>query len=138
MGTEAIEVVCALMLKDGGVLMGERKPHKVYPLHWEFPGGKIEAGETPECALARELKEELGIEATVAEEWMREAAKYSNGMIYDVRYFLVRQWVGEITNLEFNQLSWVSEEILPTLTHLSGNANILARLSREGIPGGHE
>ena len=130
----AVEVVCALILKDGCVLMGERKPAKIYPLHWEFPGGKIEAGETPIEALQRELREELAIEVTDAEEWMRESAKYSNGMTYDVRYFLVRDWRNEITNQEFNQLLWVSEDTLPGLTHLSGNKTILDRLSREGLP----
>ncbi len=114
--------------------MGERKPHKVYPLHWEFPGGKIEIGEMPRGALCRELREELGIEIDSAEEWMRETATYSNGMTYDVRYFLVRSWSGEIMNLEFNNILWVTQDVLPTLRHLSGNQNILERLEREGIP----
>jgi 8-oxo-dGTP diphosphatase len=130
----AVEVVCALVLRDGDILMGERKPHKVYPLHWEFPGGKIEPGETPLEALRRELLEELDIEIEFAEEWMRETNTYSNGMTYDVRYFLIREWSGEIINLEFNRILWVSREVLPDLIHLSGNKNIIERLWREDIP----
>jgi 8-oxo-dGTP diphosphatase len=129
-----IKVAVALLLKDGCVLMGERKPHKVYPLHWEFPGGKLEDGESHFDALKRELSEELGIDIAEAEEWMSEVATYSNGMTYDIRYFLVRSWQAEIDNREFNQILWVSNETLPTLLHLSGNKNILERLYTDGIP----
>ncbi|HWF44363.1 MAG TPA: NUDIX domain-containing protein [Candidatus Kapabacteria bacterium] len=129
-----ITVAVALIVRDGRVLMGERRPDKVYPLHWEFPGGKLEANETSYEALRRELHEELAIQIGHAEEWYAEIATYSNGMTYDLRYFLVRDWDGEIQNLEFNRLLWVSYEMLPTLTHLSGNQNILERIEREGIP----
>ena len=129
-----IKVAVALLLKDGCVLMGERKPHKIYPLHWEFPGGKLEEGESHFEALRRELHEELTIEIADAEEWMSEVATYSNGMTYDIRYFLVRAWQHEIDNREFNQIRWVSNETLPTLLHLSGNKNILERLQQHGIP----
>jgi 8-oxo-dGTP diphosphatase len=129
-----IKVAVALLLKDGCVLMGERKPHKVYPLHWEFPGGKLEDGESHFDALQRELSEELGIDIAEAEEWMSEVATYSNGMTYDIRYFLVRSWQAEIDNREFNQILWVSNKTLPTLLHLSGNKNILERLYTDGIP----
>ena len=55
-------------------------------------------------------------------------------MTYALHYFVVKAWEGELQNREFNQITWVSKEILPTLTHLSGNKNILERLEREGIP----
>jgi 8-oxo-dGTP diphosphatase len=129
-----VKVAVALLLNDGRVLMGERKPAKVYPLHWEFPGGKLESGESHFEALRRELQEELAIDIADAEEWMAEVATYSNGMTYDIRYFLVRSWHGEIDNREFNRILWVSNEMLPTLLHLSGNQNIFDRLTREGIP----
>lgn len=129
-----VRVSVALLLKDGCVLMGERKATKVYPLHWEFPGGKIEDRETHLDALRRELHEELAIEITEAEEWMSEVATYSNGFTYDIRYFLVRSWQGEIQNQEFKRILWVSNETLPTLLHLSGNKNILERLQQDGIP----
>jgi 8-oxo-dGTP diphosphatase len=131
----SIAVAVALILKDGCVLMGERRADKVYPLHWEFPGGKLELGETTIDALRRELNEELAIEITDAEYWMSEIAEYSNGMTYDISYFLVREWRGEISNVrEFNQIEWVSKTKLPLRKHLSGNANVIERLEREGIP----
>ena len=129
-----VRVAVALLVRDGSVLMGERKPEKIYPLHWEFPGGKIEAGETVQDALRRELHEELGIEIARAELWDSEIATYSNGITYAISYFLVREWNREISNLEFNRVEWISREMLPNLLHLSGNEAILARLMREGIP----
>jgi 8-oxo-dGTP diphosphatase len=129
-----IKVAVALLLKDGCVLMGERRPEKVYPLHWEFPGGKLEDGETATEAMKRELQEELAIDIQDAEEFMSEVATYSNGMTYDIRYYLVRSWHGEVKNQEFHRVLWVSNEALPTLLHLSGNKNILDRFAHEGIP----
>lgn len=134
MSGEPIGVVVALLIRDGCVLMGERKPEKIYRLHWEFPGGKIERGEPPIDALHRELAEELGIEIAKPELWDSEIATYSNGMIYAISYFLVREWEKEIDNREFNKVAWISLEELPTLQHLSGNEKVLARLMREGIP----
>jgi 8-oxo-dGTP diphosphatase len=129
-----VRVAVALLVRDSSVLMGERRPDKVYPLHWEFPGGKIEAGETAQDALRRELREELGIEMADAILWDSEIATYSNGMTYGISYFLVRSWNGEISNMEFNRVEWISNEVLPTLLHLSGNKAILERLMLEGIP----
>lgn len=127
-------VAVGLLVKNGCVLMGERKPDKIYPLHWEFPGGKLEKGESTVDAVQRELREELGIEIKDSEEWFSEIATYSNGITYDISFFLVRSWQGEIMNHEFNRLEWISEATLPTLLHLSGNQRILERLMREGIP----
>lgn len=130
----AIRVAVALLVKDGCVLMGERKPEKIYPLHWEFPGGKLEKGESALDAVGRELREELSIEIQNAEEWFSEIATYSNGITYDISFFLVRSWRGEIVNNEYHRIDWISEAVLPTLLHLTGNQRILERLQREGIP----
>ena len=60
-----LPVVAGVLIKDGKTLLGQRPEHKSLPGLWEFPGGKIELGETPEQALRRELKEELAIEADI-------------------------------------------------------------------------
>lgn len=130
----SVSVAVGLLLKNGCVLMGERRPDKIYSLHWEFPGGKLEANESTLDAVRRELREELGVEIQDMEEWFSEIATYSNGITYDISFFLVRSWHGEITNNEFHRLEWISEAMLPTLLHLSGNQRILERLMREGIP----
>src|SRR3954451_13365547 len=56
-----VQVVAAILERDGLILIGQRTPEQSHPLKWEFPGGKVVSGETPEQALARELEEELGI-----------------------------------------------------------------------------
>lgn len=129
-----IPVVVALILRDGAVLMCQRPTTKIYPLHWEFPGGKVEAGESKQQALERELREELGISSTVAEEFFNEIASYSNGLTYDITYFVVREFSPEPVNLEFNSIGWITEDVLPTLTHLSGNDRILSQFYLLGIP----
>jgi 8-oxo-dGTP diphosphatase len=129
-----IAVAVALIVRDRTVLMGQRRPTKVYPLHWEFPGGKLESGETHEAALARELHEELGIQATIDELIFSELASYSTGATYDIRYHIVRSYSGDIQNHEFESVGWFSREDLPGLLHLTGNERILKKLDEEGIP----
>jgi len=60
-----IPVVCAVIEREGRVLIAQRPPHKLMPLKWEFPGGKVEPGEEPGAAIVREIREELGCEITV-------------------------------------------------------------------------
>ena len=62
-----VQVVAAILQKDGRILVGQRTPEQSHPLKWEFPGGKVEPGESPEQALARELEEELGIRSAAGD-----------------------------------------------------------------------
>ena len=68
-GTEAVHVVGAAIMNDGRCLAAQRGPSMQMAGKWEFPGGKVEPGETPEVALTRELREELAISAEVG-EWL--------------------------------------------------------------------
>jgi len=130
-----VEVVTALLVKNGKVLMCERHPEKIYPLHWEFPGGKVEAGETLPQALCREVKEELHIDCLEAREYFDDVMTYSNGITYHVTFFVSTNFSGEPVNTEFNSVGWFSVEELPSILHLSGNATIISKLIREGLPG---
>jgi 8-oxo-dGTP diphosphatase len=129
-----IPVVVALIVRDGAVLMCQRPKEKIYGLKWEFPGGKVEAGESKPHALARELQEELGIDAQIGEEYFNEIASYSNGMTYDITYYVVRVFTPEPVNKEFNDIRWVTNDVLPRLEHLSGNDRILSQFYEQGIP----
>jgi 8-oxo-dGTP diphosphatase len=129
-----IEVATGLLVKDGKILMCRRREDKLYPLFWEFPGGKLEAGETPLQALQRELMEELMIVVTSAEVWFEDTMSYSNGLTYHVTFFLVREFEGEPVNTEFNAIDWFTASELDFIQQLSGNLNILEKIAEEGLP----
>jgi 8-oxo-dGTP diphosphatase len=86
------QVVAAVIIKDGKILVCQRTRHQTMPLKWEFPGGKIETGEQPRDALRRELDEELGITATVGEEIMRIRHEYKTGNSVELRFYVVREY----------------------------------------------
>lgn len=99
---------CALVDADGRVLIGRRPEGKSLAGLWEFPGGKVEAGERPEHTLIRELKEELGIE--VAEACLAPLTFASHA--YETFHLLLplyvcRRWQGTVTALEHAELAWV-------------------------------
>ena len=98
---------CALIDADGRVLLAKRPPGRPLAGLWEFPGGKVEAGETPEAALVRELDEELGI--TVAEKCLAPLTFASHG--YEAFHLLMplyacRKWEGEVTARQGQELVW--------------------------------
>src|ERR1043165_6883628 len=98
-----VEVVTALLVNDGKVLMCERHTEKIYPLHWEFPGGKVEPGETLVEALKREVHEELHMTCDIIREYYDDVMTYSNGITYHVTFFIVPSFSGEPVNTEFNR-----------------------------------
>src|SRR5436305_13950992 len=109
------QVVAALILKDGKVLVCQRTRHQSMPLKWEFPGGKIEEGEQPRDALRRELEEELGIDARVGHEVARIQHEYPNGAMVELRFFEVREYQKEIENRIFKDVQWADPKDLPKL-----------------------
>lgn len=74
-------VVCALIIRNGRVLVAQRPAGKHLALKWEFPGGKVEPGEEPAAALAREIEEELGCRIEVRERWPSATHRYERGEI---------------------------------------------------------
>ena len=94
-----------LQRPDGQVLFAQRPPGKPYAGYWEFPGGKIEPGESPLAALSRELHEELGIHVTEAREWIVQRHDYPHAFV-ELRFFLVNRWSGEIHPQEEQQVAW--------------------------------
>ena len=88
-------------------------------LLWEFPGGKIEAGESPEQALARELDEELGIRATIGPRVTRIRHNYRHGGAVDLQFFAVHEFAGEIDNQIYQQVRWVRASKISRATNFS-------------------
>jgi 8-oxo-dGTP diphosphatase len=102
---------CALVDGDGRVLIGQRPPGKALAGLWEFPGGKVEPGETPEGALIRELKEELGVDVNTAclAPFVFASHTYED-MHLLMPLFLCRRWDGFVQPLEHAALAWVRPE----------------------------
>ncbi|MBI4349249.1 MAG: (deoxy)nucleoside triphosphate pyrophosphohydrolase [Elusimicrobia bacterium] len=101
-----IRVAAGIIVKSGMVLLARRGPGKALAGKWEFPGGKIEPGESPETALARELKEEFGIDAEVGPELARARHAYDFGEI-ELIGLLVPKYSGELKAAEHDALKWV-------------------------------
>ena len=93
--SKIIEVVAgALMRPDGSFMLGDRPEGKPYAGYWEFPGGKVEPGESGEQALARELHEEMGIEMLAATPWLTKVHHYEHASVR-LHFFRVWSWRGE-------------------------------------------
>ena len=101
-----IEVVAAVLERaDGSFLLARRPPGKVYAGWWEFPGGKLEAGESVETALRRELHEELGITVGAVEPWNVTLMDYAHARVR-LHFCKVRDWRGEFEMKEGQAMAW--------------------------------
>jgi len=118
-------VVAAVIERDGLILIGQRKSSSHHALKWEFPGGKVEAGETPEAALVRELKEELAIHAQIDREITRYEYQYPGRSRILLIFYRVVDFAGEPKNLDFEQLQWVSPTRLAEFDFLEGDTDFV-------------
>lgn len=122
-------VVAALIVKDGRILVCQRTRHQTMPLKWEFPGGKIEEGEQPRNALERELEEELGVNATIGDEVARIHHEYRRGNSVELRFFVVREYVGELENRIFRDMQWAQPAELPSYDFLEADLKLVSDLA---------
>jgi 8-oxo-dGTP diphosphatase len=97
--------VGVLIAPDGRFLLTSRPEGKPYAGYWEFPGGKLEAGETVEAALRRELHEELGITIAAAQPWQVEVVDYPHALVR-LNFCKVFQWQGDFEMREGQQMAW--------------------------------
>lgn len=130
---EVVEAAVAVILReDGQVLLGQRPEGKPWAGWWEFPGGKIEAGETSFDALQRELHEELGIEAVDAYPWVTRTFAYPERTVL-LRFFTVRKWRGEPHGRENQLLSWQAPAAVTVGPLLPANVPILGALQLPSV-----
>lgn len=121
--------VGVLMLHNGSFLLTSRPQGKVYAGYWEFPGGKLEAGETVEQALRRELQEELGITIGAAEIWKTQLVDYPHALVR-LHFCKVLQWEGELQMREAQSFAWqhLPVQVVPVLP---GTVPVLSWLAEE-------
>jgi 8-oxo-dGTP diphosphatase len=124
-----VEVAAAVIeSRDGAFLLAQRPQGKVYAGWWEFPGGKIERGESPVQALARELHEELGIDVRVAFPWLTRVYSYEHATVR-LHFFRVTAWDGEPHSREQQAIAWQRADAPLVEPMLPANAPVLAALA---------
>ncbi len=127
--TKLVEASAAVILQpDGSFLLGQRPEGKPYAGYWEFPGGKIEPGETAREALVRELHEELGIEADIVYPWIMREFIYPHAHVR-LHFFRIMSWYGEIRDLQHSALAWQRSEHVDVAPLLPANLPILKALA---------
>jgi len=122
-------VACALINEYGKVLINERPVGKDYAGYWEFPGGKVDEGETPEEAIIRELKEEINIDVTgscLAPLSFTEK-QYDNYYVV-VLLYVCRRWNGHIMPMEEQELAWVNPKEIDNFKLLPADKSFFASL----------
>ena len=135
-----IQVAVGVLLDENGQFLLTTRPEgKAYAGHWEFPGGKMEAGETIEQALARELHEELGIQITKVMIWRTEQIDYPHAWV-ELHFCQVTQWQGELQMKEGQQFSWqqlpvtVAPVLAGTVPVLEWLAQAQSSISNSALP----
>jgi len=126
-------VVAGLVVREGRVLISQRRADQALPLQWEFPGGKVEPGEAPVDALARELVEELGITARVGRIWDVLFHAYPAFDLVMLVY-ACRIVSGEPRTVEVAHLAWAAPGELSRWDILPADRPLVERLAREGLP----
>lgn len=122
-----LPVVAGIIKRENCVLLGLRPEGGSLAGLWEFPGGKIEAGEQPEQALARELKEELDINAEIGP--LRFATTHGYNEIHVlIMFYEVNYWTGQPKVLHHADLKWVTSDKIKTLPLPEANRNVLDRV----------
>jgi 8-oxo-dGTP diphosphatase len=123
------QVVAALLVRDRQVLICQRTRDQALPLKWEFPGGKVEPGETREAALKRELQEELGIDAEIGRQVASVRHRYRRNSEFDLHFFVVESYAGELTNNIFEDIRWEELRNLPRYDFLEADLRFVRELA---------
>jgi len=118
-------VVAGIFERKGKVLACQRREDQAHPGKWEFPGGKVEAGERPEDSLKRELAEELGVEAAVGPRIAAYEYSYPGRDPISLVFFRVEEYAGELDYSQFQAVVWAEPGELGELDFLEGDVEII-------------
>ncbi|HVO25192.1 MAG TPA: (deoxy)nucleoside triphosphate pyrophosphohydrolase [Candidatus Margulisiibacteriota bacterium] len=135
MTARVIQVAAGVIARAGAVLVCQRPAGGHHPGKWEFPGGKVESGESLEDGMRRELQEELGIEAEVGAVLWQSEHHYRGRAPFVLTFFAIPQYRGTISNRCFADMRWVAVGELGTLDFLEGDREFILLLqSGRGRP----
>ncbi|MGB7024999.1 MAG: (deoxy)nucleoside triphosphate pyrophosphohydrolase [Candidatus Acidiferrales bacterium] len=127
-------VVAAVIVRDGRVLACQRSRSGIFPLKWEFPGGKVQNGESPEAALVRELREELSVDASIGVEIHRTKHKYAEmPSPVELIFFAATIESGQIDNRIFEAIAWVAPHKLAEMEFLDADREFISQLATGDI-----
>ena len=129
-----VTVVAAIIQSRGQLLVCQRRKGDAFALKWEFPGGKVRASEGPAAALARELREELGVTATIGREVYRTRHRYAE-LPHDIEliFFSARLDTAAVRNLAFEQVLWAEPAKLPAMDFLPADQELVEKLARREL-----
>ena len=122
-----INVVAGIIINQNKILIGKRKDKDIGGGKWEFPGGKIEVGETNSEALERELYEELAISVKIGKELMNYEHVFKT-TIYNITFMEITDYEGEIYNNAHSEIKWVKFSNLPEYDFISGDDRFIQSL----------
>ena len=129
MAQALIEVSCAVIMDGDLVLATQRSELMPHPLKWEFPGGKLKAGETPESCIIREIREELGVKITVLQLLPSVKHYYSDSAIKLIPFvYTIRQ--GDIDLSEHRSYRWVHRSELEAIDWLDADVEVVALVNK--------
>jgi 8-oxo-dGTP diphosphatase len=128
-----VEVVAAILEREGKILICRRRPDQSHALQWEFPGGKLEPAETPGQALARELEEELGIRDAAGEQIASYEYTYPGKKTIRLFFFRVHSYIGEPRNLIFQEMRWEAPVRLAEFDFVEGDRDFIRGLAAGSI-----
>ena len=129
--TSPITVVAAVIEQSGLILICQRRRGDKFELKWEFPGGKVQPGETPEQALLRELKEELQVSAKIGPELHRTRHRYAEmGGEIELIFYAATLGPETMMNRAFERIVWAETSELPGYDFLPADRELVERLSK--------
>ncbi len=129
-----LTVVAGLIEAEGKILVCQRRRGDTFELMWEFPGGKLQDGETPAEALARELREELGVEAVVGAEVFRTRHRYAEmSEAIELIFFAVVVEPTAVRNIVFESMEWRPPDAFGELNFLPADREFVHKLARGEI-----
>ncbi|HEV2426546.1 MAG TPA: (deoxy)nucleoside triphosphate pyrophosphohydrolase [Terriglobia bacterium] len=126
---DPVPVVAGILLRGDDILICQRHHTDRYGLQWEFAGGKLQPGESPEDALRRELREELNIDADVGPEVFRLRHRYPDRYV-EVVFFRVDSFRGELKNWVFESITWAARNTLTHYDFLEADRELVRRIAR--------